>query len=143
MYLNKVILIGRVSTDIQLRSTNSGQNVCSFRLATNRTFKDSSGQKKEDAQFHNIVLWGNQAQIASRYLTKGSLVLIEGRLQNRTYEDQSGNKKYITEVVGERIQLGPKGAKINPAGTDEQIPIIETEEKPEEEGEIDVKDIPL
>ncbi len=143
MYLNKVILIGRVSTDIQLRSTNSGQKVCSFRLATNRVYKNASGQKKEEAQFHNIVLWGNQAEIASQYLTKGSLVLIEGRIQNRTYEDQSGNKRYITEIVGERMQLGPKTAKLSHEEADEQnIPIIEAEEKPEGE-EIDVKDIPL
>ncbi|MFA5742882.1 MAG: single-stranded DNA-binding protein [Candidatus Paceibacterota bacterium] len=157
MNLNKVLLIGRVASDPELRSTSSGQSVCSFRMATNRVWKDASGQKKEDAQFHSIVLWGKQAEMASQYLTKGSLVYIEGRLQTRSWESQGG-KKYITEIVGEKIQLGPKsmgGGSVRPSAprdanpvkqqTEEDIPVIEdgSFDVPESKDEIDVKDIPF
>jgi len=157
--LNKVFLIGRVASDPELRSTPSGQSVCSFRMATNRVWKDSSGQKKEDAQFHSIVLWGKQAEMASQYLTKGSLTYIEGRLQTRSWDSQGG-KKYITEIIGERIQLGPKStnagsfspnspnASRSPKTAkqqEEDIPIIEdgSFDVPESKDEIDVKDIPF
>ena len=159
MNLNKVFLIGRVASDPELRSTPSGQSVCSFRMATNRVWKDSSGQKKEDAQFHSIVLWGKQAEMASQYLTKGSLTYIEGRLQTRSWDSQGG-KKYITEIIGERIQLGPKSANAgsfspnSPNASrspktakqqEEDIPIIEdgSFDVPESKDEIDVKDIPF
>jgi len=128
-------------------------------MATNRVWKDASGQKKEDAQFHSIVLWGKQAEMASQYLTKGSLVYIEGRLQTRSWEGQGG-KKYITEIVGERIQLGPKGmgmggGSVRPSAprdvkpakqqAEEDIPVIEdgSFDVPESKDEIDVKDIPF
>lgn len=140
MNFNKVVLVGRVASDIEMRSTASGQSVCSFRLATNRVWKDKNGEKKEDSQFHNIVLWGKQAEIASQFLAKGSLVLIEGRIQNRSWEDKTGTKRYITEIVGENFQLGPKGGeKTTPQLKDEEedIPIIEDGD------EIDIKDIPF
>ncbi|PIR02870.1 MAG: single-stranded DNA-binding protein [Candidatus Nealsonbacteria bacterium CG11_big_fil_rev_8_21_14_0_20_35_11] len=161
MNLNKVILVGRVASDPQLRSTNSGQSVCSFRMATNRIWTNASGQKQEDSQFHNIVLWRKLAEISSQFLTKGSLVLIEGRIQNRTWQDSSGNKKYMTEIIGERMQLGPKSiGKIIPKESslnktsknqekkiEEDIPVIEEDttlpNTPEEQEEIDVKDIPF
>lgn len=144
MYLNKVILVGRVASDPESRTTSSGQNVCSFRIATNRVYKTASGERKEEAQFHNIVLWGKQAETASQFVKKGSMLLIEGRIQNRSWEDNSGNKRYITEIIGERIQLGPKsgGGQESQQGfkkednQEENIPVIE-------EGEIDVKDIPF
>ncbi|MDD5696361.1 MAG: single-stranded DNA-binding protein [Candidatus Pacebacteria bacterium] len=145
MNFNKVILVGRVASDVEMRSTSSGQGVCSFRLATNRVWKDKSGEKKEDSQFHNIVLWGRQAETASQFMAKGALVLIEGRLQNRSWEDKSGNKRYITEIIGENFQLGPRGgegAKTMPQPkdkkeNDEDIPVIEDGD------EIDIKDIPF
>jgi len=163
MNLNKVLLIGRVASDPEMRSTTSGQNVASFSMATNRTWKDASGQNREEAQFHRIVLWGKQAEIASQYLTKGSLLYVEGRLQTRSWEGQGG-KKYITEIVGEKIQFGPKSSGAagfsgnqNPSGqkeitkpikkqTDEEdIPVIEdgSFDIPEGKEEIDVKDIPF
>jgi len=109
MNLNKVILVGRLTQDPQLRNTPAGQAVCSFGLATNRMWTDrNTSEKKKQVEFHNIVLWRRLAEIASQYLTKGSLVLIEGRLQTRSWEDQSGNKKYKTEIVAERMQLAPK-----------------------------------
>ena len=148
MNLNKVFLVGRVASDVEMRTTTSGQSVCTFSLATNRTWKNKDGQKQEESQFHRIVLWAKLAEIASQFLSKGSLVLIEGRIQNRSWEDKSGVKKYTTEIVGEAMQLGPRSAG---GGTpenksfsspkkeveDEDIPIIEDGD------EIDVKDIPF
>lgn len=142
MNLNKVFLVGRLVSDPEMRSTPNGQPVCSFRLATNRIWLDSkTGQKQEKTEYHNVVLWRRLAEIASQFLTKGSLVLIEGRLQTRAWEDSSGVKKFRTEIIGEGLQLGPKSVeKIIPAKDKmppEEIPIIEEEE------EIDIKDIPF
>lgn len=154
MNLNKVFLIGRLTRDPETRTTSSGQMVCSFGLATNRVWTNSqTSQKQEKTEFHNIVLWGRLAEIASRYLTKGGLVLIEGRIQTRSWEDPSGNKRYRTEVVAENIQLGPRTGQMprpEPSSDEappetaakdvgqEEIPIIE-----ENKEEIDVKDIPF
>ena len=143
MNLNKAFLIGRLTQDPQVRALPSGQQVCSFGLATSRFFTDKSGQKQQQTEFHNIVLFGRLAEIASQYLTKGALAMIEGRLQTRSWQDTSGNKRYRTEIVAERLQLGPRAAgKVVPPEAEElppkeEIPIIE------EEGEIDVKDIPF
>jgi len=143
MNLNKVFLIGRLTQDPQLRTTSSGQAVCSFGLATNRIGRDpKTNETKKSTEYHNIVLWRRLAEIASQYLTKGSLVLIEGRLQTRTWQDASGNPRSRIEIIGERIQLGPRAAgKVAPPEkeeTPEEIPVIE-----EGEEEIDVKDIPF
>lgn len=108
MDLNKVFILGRVTADPQLKSTNSGMSVGSFSIATNRVWNDKSGARKEEAQFHNVVVWGRQAEIASQFLKKGSLVLVEGRLQTRTWQDQQGQNRRITEIVCERMQLGPR-----------------------------------
>jgi len=158
MNLNKVILVGRLTQDPQMRSLPSGQNVASFGLATDRFFTDKTGQKKQQADFHNIVLFGKLAEIASQYSTKGSLVLIEGRLQTRSWKDASGNQRWKTEIIAERLQLGPRTGysaerfdrspeKVTPptAGPaeeapKEEIPIIE---EGEEEGDIDVSKIPF
>jgi len=145
MNLNKVFLIGRLTRDPEARNLPSGQPVCSFGLATNRVFTDKSGQKQEQVEFHNIVLFGRLAEIASQYLTKGSLSMIEGRLRTRNWQDAQGNRRSRTEIVAERMQLGPRAAgKVAPpaepekeAPSAEEIPVIE------EGGEIDVKDIPF
>ncbi len=108
MNLNKVFILGRLTADPVLRSTPSGAQVASFSVATNRVWTDKSGTRQEDTQFHNVVVWGRQAEIASQYLKKGGLVLVEGRLQTRDWEDKSGQKRKTTEIIGERIQLGPK-----------------------------------
>jgi len=142
MNLNKAFLIGRLTADPQTKSLPSGQQVCNFGLATSRFFTDKSGQKQQQTDFHNIVLFGRLAEIASQYLTKGSLVFIEGRIRTRNWQDGAGNKRYRTEIVAERIQLGPKAAgKVVPEGAPaevqkEEIPIIE------EEG-IDISQIPF
>jgi len=108
MNLNKVFVLGRLTADPQLRQTTTGQNVGSFSIATNRVWNDKAGQRQESTEFHNIVVWGRQAEIASQYLRKGGLVLIEGRLQTRSWEDKQGQKRYTTEIVAERLQLGPR-----------------------------------
>jgi len=144
MNLNKVILVGRLVSDPEMRSTPGGQNVCNFRLATNRIWVDKkSGQKQQAAEYHNIILWRRLAEIASQFLTKGSLALIEGRLQTRSWQDSSGNKRYRTEVIAQSLQLGPRTAeKVIPAQksgvSSEEIPVIE-----EEEEEINIEDIPF
>ena len=144
MNLNKASLIGRLVIDPELRNTPSGQQVCSFRLATNRIWTDKTGQKQEKAEYHNIVLWRKLAEIASQYLTKGSLVLIEGRLQTRSWQDTSGNKRYRTEIVAERMQLGPRAAgKSVPATKPEETPPQEEIPIIEENEDIDVKDLPF
>lgn len=147
MNLNKVFLIGRLVSDPEMRSTPQGQPVCSFRMATNRVWIDKvTNQKQEKTEYHNVVLWQRLAEIAFQYLTKGSLVFIEGRIETRSWQDASGNKKFRTEIIGERLQLGPKAAgKIIPPEANleekpqEEIPIIE--EEPEEE--IDISEIPF
>lgn len=110
MNLNKVFLIGRLTADPQLRTTTGGQSVASFGVATNRVWTDKSGQKQEDVQFHNVVVWGRQAEIASQFLKKGSMAMIEGRLQNRSWQDKQGQNRTTTEVVCERMQFGPRAA---------------------------------
>ena len=142
MNLNKAFLIGRLTADPQIKSLPSGSQVCNFGLATDRYFTDKSGQKQQQTDFHNIVLFGRLAEIASQYLTRGSLVFIEGRIRTRNWQDGAGNKKYRTEIVAERIQLGPKTAgKVVPPTEEakEEIPIIEEEG----EGEIDISKIPF
>lgn len=119
MDLNKVMLIGNVTKDPQVRTTPSGQNVASFSVATNSRWKDkNTGELKEDTQFHNIVAWRKQADICAQYLHKGSKIYVEGRLQTRTWDDpQSGQKKYFTEVQLENmIMLDRKGAGAGDGG---------------------------
>lgn len=157
MNLNKAILVGRLTQDPESRSTTSGQTVCSFGMATNRTWTDSeTKEKKESTEFHNIVAWGRLAEIISQYLKKGNLALIEGRIQTRSWEDQNGNKRYRTEIIAENLQMGPKGESQSasfqqkpPKEKTEEIPVIEEDEgkapkkDKNDENEVDVKDIPF
>lgn len=111
MYINKVMLFGNLTRDPELRALPSGMNVVNFSLATNRTYKDRDGKKQEQAEFHNVVVFGKQADTVNQYLKKGSSVFVEGRLQTRSWDDKtSGEKKYRTEVVADRVQFGPKGS---------------------------------
>ncbi|MDI6778492.1 MAG: single-stranded DNA-binding protein [Patescibacteria group bacterium] len=106
MALNKVLLIGNLTRDPELRSTSSGQSVANFGLATNRVWKDpNTGERKEAVEFHNIVVWRRLAEIAGQYLRKGSKIFIEGRIQTRSWQDQSGSKRYMTEIVAENLQM--------------------------------------
>ena len=109
MYLNKAIIIGNLTRDPEVRAIPSGMQVCSFSVATNSVWKDKEGNKKEAAEFHNIVVFGRQAETAGQYLKKGQSVLVEGRMQTRSWDDKtSGQKKYRTEIVADRVQFGPK-----------------------------------
>jgi len=108
MNLNKAFILGRVTADPQLRTTPSGQQVTSFAIATNRTWTDKAGARQEQAEFHNVVVWGRQAEVATQFLVKGSLVLVEGRLQSRTWQNKEGQNVKTTEIITERLQLGPR-----------------------------------
>lgn len=109
MYINKAILFGNLTRDPELRALPSGQNVCSFSLATNRVYKDKDGKKQEQVDYHNVTSFGRQADIIAQYLKKGDGVYIEGRIQTRSWDDKAtGEKKYRTEVVAEVMQFGPK-----------------------------------
>jgi len=137
MNLNKVFLIGRLTQNPQKKVLPSGQAVCNFGLATDRFWTNKEGKKQQETEFHNIVLFGKLAEIASQYLKKGSLVFIEGRLRTRSWQDQSGQRRQRTEIIVERMQMGPRMKKELPPieAEKEEIPIIEEE--------IDLKDIPF
>src|SRR3954468_15712830 len=109
--VNKVILIGNLGRDPEVRSTPSGQPVANFTLATSRRWRDKNGQKQEQTEWHTVVCWGKQAEIAGQYLTKGKQIYVEGRLQTRSWDDRNtGEKKYKTEVVCDTFQmLGQRG----------------------------------
>jgi len=110
MNLNKAFVLGNITRDPEVRSMPNGGQVTSFSIATNRFYTSSAGEKKQEAEFHNIVCFGKLADISSRYLTKGSLVLIEGRIKTRNWQDSAGVKHYKTEIIAETMQLGPRGA---------------------------------
>ena len=103
MDLNKVMLIGRLTREPELRNTTGGRSVTSFGLATNRYWKGQDGNRQEQVEFHNIVLWGRLAEIASQYLGKGRRIYIEGRMQTRDWTGQDGSKKRTTEIVGDNM----------------------------------------
>ena len=163
MNLNKAFVLGNVTRDPERRNLPSGQPVTSFGIATNR-FYNQNGERKQETEFHNIVTFGRLAEIASQYLKKGSLVLIEGRLRTRNWQDASGNKHYRTEIIAERMQLGPRAEGFQPQASEateektkvpeEEIPIIEEEPSPKESAkdnsakkdddkDIDVNEIPF
>ena len=157
MSINKVLLIGNLTRDPELRSTSSGQSVSNFGMATNRVWKDpNSGERKEAAEFHNIVMWGRLAEISGQYLRKGSKIYVEGRLQTRSWQDQSGNKKYMTEIVAENMQMldrKPQGDSQpqpprQPAQATSQAESRQPEEIPtiqidENQDEVKIEDIPF
>lgn len=150
MDLNKAQIIGNITQDIEVKTTPNGQNVCSFGIATNRNWTDSSGMRQEQTEFHNVVLWGKLSEIAGQYLGKGKKVYIEGRLQTRSWEAQDGTKRYRTEVVGENmIMLSPAGENGSRSGTSyNQTPATNptpaaSTKKPKQEEEISIEDIPF
>ncbi len=107
MYLNKVFIVGNLTRDPELKSLPSGSKVCNFSLATNSYWKDAkTGESKEATEFHNIIVFGRQAETIAQYLRKGSSALVEGRLQTRTWDDKDGKKNYRTEINADRVQFG-------------------------------------
>jgi single-strand DNA-binding protein len=146
MYLNKAIVIGNLTRDPELRALPSGSAVASFAVATSRVWKDKNGAKQEDTQYHNVVVFGPQANSSAQYLRKGASVLVEGRMQTRSWDSPEG-KKYRTEIVADRVQFGPR--RDAPAGTASgsvpavatEKPTLDTIEYPEED--INPEDIPF
>lgn len=107
MNINKALIYGNLTRDPELKALPSGMNVCSFSLATNRVYNDRDGNRQEATDYHNIVVFGKQAENSAKYLSKGNGVFIEGRLQTRSWE-KDGQKQYRTEIVADRVQFGPK-----------------------------------
>jgi single-strand DNA-binding protein len=111
MYLNKAFLYGNLTRDPELKALPSGIKVANFAIATNRTYKDKDGNKKETTEYHNIVAFGKQAELIEQYLKKGRGIFVDGRLQTRSWDDKATNsKKYRTEIIVENFQFGPSGA---------------------------------
>ncbi len=106
MYLNKALIVGNLTRDPELKALPSGIQVASISVATNRVWKDNNGAKQESTDYHNVVVFGRQAETAAQFLKKGSSVLVEGRMQTRSWDGQDGKKQYRTEVVADRVQFG-------------------------------------
>lgn len=154
MNVNKVILVGRLTRDPEVRTTPSGQTVASIGIATGRTWTDKAGQKQEKTEFHNVIFWGRTAEVAGQYLIKGQEIFVEGRLESRKYTGKDGVERKVTDVVAESFQFGskPQGAgrgnyapqapKANEAQApkEEQIPTINLDEEP---GEVRIEDVPF
>ena len=105
MSVNKVILVGNVGKDPETRYLDESTAICKFPMATSETYKNRSGERVSTTEWHNIVLWRGLAQVAEKYVRKGTQIYIEGRIKTRSYDDADGNKKYITEIVGDQMQL--------------------------------------
>lgn len=153
MNLNKAFILGNLTRDPELRQTPTGQNVANFGVATNRVWSDPSGNKQTQTEFHNVVVWGRLAEIASEYLAKGRLVFIEGRIITRSWQDQQGQKKYRTEIVAENMQLGPRPSVASSVGSPMQtpknnpesaaLPEVQLDDIPKNDEEIKVENIPF
>jgi len=120
MNLNKAIIVGRATATPEMKTTTGGNSVTSFSVATNSNWKDKSGQKQEQVEFHNVVAWGRLAEIVSQYLTKGQICMVDGRIQTRSWDDQQGVKHWKTEIVAENFQLGPRSGQGGGSGSYEQ-----------------------
>ena len=120
MSVNKVILVGNLGKDPELRYTQTGSAVANFSLATFEQWNDRDGKRQERTEWHNIVVWGKQAEHCGQYLSKGRQVFIEGSIRTRSYDDKTGNKRYITEIVAQRIQFlgGGGGTRLPQQGMD-------------------------
>lgn len=121
MYLNKVMLYGNLTRDPELRAIPSGQQVATFGIATNRTFKNKEGQQQDQTEFHNIVAFGRTAEVMGQYLKKGRPVFIEGRIQTRSW-DKDGTKQYRTEIVVDSFQFGPQAGGTDGGGARSSAP---------------------
>lgn len=148
--LNRAEIIGNLTRDPELRKTTSGQSVASFSVATNRAYTDSTGVKKEQADYHNVVAWGRLAEICSQYLTKGKKVYIDGRMQTRDWEGQDGQKKYRTEIVAENMIMLDRGGSPMGGGSsrpeassNDESPMVADEPSQTPDDEIKLEDIPF
>ncbi len=109
MYINKAIIVGNIVRDPELKSLPSGQKVCSFSVATNRTWKDANGAKQEAVDYHNVSCFGKTADNVAQWMKKGSQIYVEGRMTTRSWDDkETGKKMYRTEIIADNVQFGPK-----------------------------------
>lgn len=109
MYLNKVYVLGNLTRDPEMKAMPTGSNVTNFSVATNRVYKDNNGAKQEQVEYHNVVVFGKSAELCNQYLRKGQSVLVEGRIQTRSWDDAAtSTKKYRTEIIADSVQFGPK-----------------------------------
>ena len=145
MDLNRATLIGRLTRDPEMRTTNTGQNVVSFAIATGRTWKDQNGVKQERTEFHNCVAWGKLADIIQQYLTKGKQVFVEGRIETRSWDGQDGVKKYRSDIVLDNlIMLGSGQGNSGNAPASGGVPLpTPPPAAPVSDDEIKVEDIPF
>ncbi len=160
MNFNKAIIVGNVTNDVEVRTTPAGQSVTSFGVATNRYWTNANGEKQNKAEFHNIVAWGKLAEICGQYVTKGMMVLIEGRMETRSWDGQDGVKRFKTEIIAENMQMGPRAAQNGNASASAPSPSAPAEpmsdnqsevssknpsreQNPESEEEIKIEDIPF
>ena len=145
MSVNKVLLLGNLGKDPDLRHTSSGTTVCTFSLATTNRFKDKNGQQQEQTEWHNIVTWAGLAEICGKYLHKGKQVYIEGKIQTRSYDDRDGNKRYITEIVANDMHmLGRANEKQDSCGlTTEKEEFPKHTQEPKDQFRDDFDDVPF
>ena len=123
MSVNRAILVGRLGRDPETRYTSGGQAVCNFTLATDETYRDRNGERQKRTEWHRIVVWGKQAEIAQQYLHKGSLIFVEGRIQTRQWDDREGQKRTTVEIVANNFRmLGGRGEGAPTAGAAEAEP---------------------
>ena len=147
MYINKAIIYGNLTRDPELKALPTGNKVCNFSVATNRTWKDQSGKKQEAVDYHNVVFFGKQAEVIAQWMHKGNAIMIEGRLSTRSWDGQDGKKNYRTEIIGENFQFGPKGGSSSNTASpsDDQegssAPEVDTIEYPTDD--INPNDIPF
>ncbi len=122
--VNKVILIGNLGSDPELRSTQSGTSVATLSVATSRKWKNKDGQMQDETEWHRVIVWAQSAEFCANYLSKGSKIFVEGRLQTRKWQDQSGNDKYTTEIIATTVQnLTPKGGEGGGGGSYDEPPL--------------------
>jgi single-strand DNA-binding protein len=147
MSVNKVILVGRLGRDPETRYTSSGQAVSNFSLATDETYKDRSGERQKRTEWHKIVVWGKQAEIAQQYLKKGSLIYVEGRIQSRQWDDREGQKRTSYEIVATNFRMLGGRAEAAAAGAagaaEAEAPAVAAGEEPAAGPEISDEDIPF
>jgi len=117
MYINKAMIVGNLTRDPELKSLPTGTKVCTFSVATNRTWKDANGAKQEAVDYHNVACFGKQAEVVSTWMKKGSQIFVEGRMTTRSWDDkETGKKMYRTEIIAENVQFGPKRDGAQPGG---------------------------
>jgi len=134
MGINKVILVGNVGKDPEVRHLDSGVAVTTFPLATSETYRNKEGQKVTNTEWHNIVLWRGLAEIAEKYVKKGNPLYIEGKIRTRSWDDKEGNKRYTTEIIADNMQmLGSKQSEDNAASAPENNSSVDIENIPEED----------